>query len=94
MSQEAIESNAIVTRLAGVKTLPSSLHETPMMTWQQGFTDFRPSFCTRALKTPQILNPGLSYGYDDWIVEKCDKTTTAALRTVMRQKWSFSFGIS
>ena len=34
MSQEAIESNAIVTRLAGVKTLPSSLHETLMMTWQ------------------------------------------------------------
>ena len=33
MTQEAIESNAIVTR-TGVKTLPPSLHETLMMTWQ------------------------------------------------------------
>ena len=33
MSQEAIESNAIVTR-TGVETLPPSLHETLMMTWQ------------------------------------------------------------
>ena len=112
MSQEAIESNAIVTRLDGVKALPSSLHETLMMTWHQGYTDFRPNFCTRGQKTLSSIDVDwcvlclMSYvclrvysspmvclmSYLD--VKSAGLRTTAALRTMMRHKWSFSSGIS
>ena len=53
MTQEAIESNAIVTR-TGVETLPPSLHETLMMTWQPGISTIQTSDQTYPMVCPMV----------------------------------------